>query len=200
MKGFKYFIALLIVCGIVSCKQKGSGTASNEADVPDTTEVNAIPAEQLIKPGVGIGQLQLNASADSAVILLGKPDTGDAAMGSQLATWYAKHDTSGYQTSIFSRRKLDGSKDENVSRILKILVTSPWFKTAEYMSTGNTLKDISKYYTLKEGNSYQTKGQTIKTYTDLSKGISFEIDEAGKCVSILVHKPNSTADTYLNMH
>jgi hypothetical protein len=201
MRACKYFCAVIALFAAVACKQKSSNMLSNDApEVPDTTEVRAIPAEQLITPGKSIGYIKLEGSADSVIQLLGRPDTGDAAMGSQLATWYAGHDTTGYQTSIFSRRNM-GNKDENISRIKKILVTSPWFKTGEYISTGNTMKDISKFYTLKEGTGYKARnGENIKTYTDMAKGISFEFDAAGKCVSILVHKPNSTADTYLNMH
>ncbi|MEO7213191.1 hypothetical protein [Mucilaginibacter sp.] len=200
MKRYTYLTILFAMLLAVACKQKSSDAAGNNApDLPDTTEVKAIPAEQLISPGESIGHIKLEGSADSVVQLLGRPDTGDAAMGSQLATWYADHDSTGYQTSIFSRRHM-GGKDEPVSRIKKILVTSPWFKTAEYISTGNNMKDIGKYYTLKEGNSYKAKGQTIKTYSDIAKGISFEIEEDGKCVGILVHKSNSAADTYLNMH
>jgi hypothetical protein len=200
MKRYTYLMILIVAVLAAACKQKSNENAGAATpDLPDTTEVRAIPAEQLIKPGEGIGKITIEEGLDSVKQVLGRPDDGDAAMGSQLTTWYANHDTTGYRTSIFSRHNM-GSKDENVSHVKKILVTSPWFKTAEYMSVGNTRKDIGKFYTLKEGNSYKAKGQTIKTYTDVAKGISFEIDETGKCVSILVHKPNSTADTYLNMH
>jgi hypothetical protein len=200
MKRYTYLTILFVALLAAACKQKSKDAAGNDMpDLPDTTEVRAIPAEQLIKPGEGIGKISLEEGLDSVMQVLGRPDAGDAAMGSQLTTWYANHDTAGYRTSIFSRHNM-GSKDENVSHVKKILVTSPWFKTAEYMSTGNTMKDISKYYTLKKGTSYKANGSTIDTYTDMAKGISFEIDENGKCVSILVHQPNSAADTYLNMH
>ena len=201
MKSCKHLFVVIAFFAAVSCKQKSSTTSGNTVpDEPDTTEVRAIPSEQLITPGNSIGHIRLEGSVDSVIQLLGRPDSGDAAMGSQLATWYAGHKRTGYQTSIFSRRNM-GNKDEGISRIKKILVTSPWFKTAEYISTGNTMKDISKFYALKEGNGYKApNGQTIKTYTDMAKGISFEIDEGGNCIGILVHKPNSTADTYLNMH
>ncbi|OOQ60477.1 hypothetical protein [Mucilaginibacter pedocola] len=205
MKAYVRLMIFFAIVLIAACKQKGNGTSdaadtADAPDLPDTTEVRAIPAEQLIKPGESIGKIRVGEALDSVILVLGKPDTGDAAMGSQLSTWYANHDTTGYQTSVFSHRNM-GGKDENKSHIKKILVTSPWFKTAEYISTGNNMKDIGKYYKLKEGNSYKDKNeQTIKTYSDIARGISFEIDGAGECVSILVHQPNSTADTYLNMH
>jgi hypothetical protein len=200
MKLSKYIIVLLMAGLLFACKQKGNQVAEEEApDLPDTTEVKAIPPDQLITPGQAIGHIRLEAGLDSIVRELGRPDTGDAAMGSELATWYANHDTAGYKTSIFARHNM-GNADEPVKHIKKILVTSPWFKTAEYISTGNNLKDIRKFYTLKKGSTYTAKGQTIQVYTDMTKGISFEIDPAGNCVSILVHAPNSAADTYINMH
>ncbi|RFZ81369.1 hypothetical protein DYU05_18980 [Mucilaginibacter terrenus] len=196
MKICGYILVFTVVFFTTACKQK---SGKQMADVPDTTEVKAIPAEQLIEPGVSIGHIKLNSSLDSAASTLGRPDCSDAAMGSALYTWYADHDTTKYKTSIFAHRNM-GGKDEAVQRIKKILVTSPWFKTSEYISTGNTLADIKKYYTLKQGNNHNAQGQTIQTYTDTEKGISFEINPSGKCVGILVYQPNSSADASINMH
>lgn len=200
MKICKYLIIILAVAFATSCEQKTEQAITDSApEAQDTTDASTLSAEQLITPGASIGKLKLEGSMADAVKLLGKPDSGDAAMGSALATWYAKHDTSRYRTSIFARHNMGGA-DENIQHIKKILVTSPWFKTAEFISTGNTKADIEKYYTLKEGTSYNDKGQKVTNYTDLAKGITFEIDRTSKCVGILVHEPNSAADTYLNMH
>jgi hypothetical protein len=196
MKVCGYTLVFTVLFFTTACKQKSE---KQMADVPDTSEVKAIPAEQLVAPGVSIGRIKLNGSLDSAIALLGKPDTGDAAMGSVLNTWYAEHDTTKYKTSIFAKRNM-GGKDEAVQRIKKLLVTSPWFKTSEYISTGNTLMDVKKYYTLENGDTYQEHGQTIQTYTDKEKGISFEINPSGKCVGILVYQPNSSVDASINMH
>ncbi|AMR30759.1 hypothetical protein A0256_04635 [Mucilaginibacter sp. PAMC 26640] len=200
MKVCKYIVLLVAVFLIVACEQKAAKSTDQEvADAPDTTDASTISPEQLISPGLSIGQIKLDGNLADAIKLLGKPDGGDAAMGSALATWYANHDTTGYRTSIFASRTMGGA-DENIQHIKKILVTSPWFKTADFISTGNNRQDIAKFYTLKEGNSYTAGGQKIKTYSDIPKGISFEIDAQGKCVGILVHQPNSTAGTYLDMH
>jgi len=200
MKVCKYIVLLVAVILIVACEQKAAKSTDQEvADAPDTTDASTISPEQLISPGLSIGQIKLDGNLADAIKLLGKPDGGDAAMGSALATWYANHDTTGYRTSIFASRNMGGA-DENIQHIKKILVTSPWFKTADFISTGNNMQDIAKFYTLKEGNSYTAGGQKIKIYSDIPKGISFEIDAQGQCVGILVHQPNSTAGTYLDMH
>lgn len=200
MKVSKSIIIFSAFLLMAACKQKGTPSISNDPpESSDTTDAGTIPADQLISPGGSIGQIKLNSSLADAIKLLGKPDGGDAAMGSSLATWYANHDNTGYRTSIYAHRNM-GGQDENTPYIKKILVTSPWFKTADYISTGNDIKDIGKYYTLKEGNSYNLKGEQIKTYADTAKGIAFEIDGKGKCVSVSVYQPNSGPGTYLDMH
>lgn len=205
MKMCKYFVILMAIVVACSCKQKATNASGdNVTEVEDTTTTtganeHAVSPEQLITPGKAIGHIQLGSGLDSIVKVLGRPDTGDAAMGAELATWYANHDTTGYQTSVYARSSM-GNKDEAIKRIKNILITSPWFKTAEYISTGNTKADIAKYYTLTKGSTYTVKGQTIQVYTDKAKGISFETDPADKCVSIVIHAPNTDANTYINMH
>ena len=199
MKVSRYIFILCVIWLAGACRQKGAQVNKNIADGPDTTDASAISTEQLISPGQSIGQIKLEGNLSDAIKLLGKPDSSDAAMGSELATWYAKHDTAGYHTSIFAQRNMGGG-DEDIAHIKKILVTSPWFKTADYISTGNTVEDIRKYYTLKEENSHTYKGQKITIYTDIAKGISFKVDDQGKCVGILVYQPNSAVDTYLDVY
>jgi hypothetical protein len=94
-----------------------------------------------------------------------------------------------------------GSKDEIISRIQKILVTSPEFKTAEGIGVGALKKEIETDYILKPTDAYKIKGGKVQVYTDLDRGISFEIDSASnKCVGVVVHKPHDNASAYLNMH
>jgi hypothetical protein len=40
----------------------------------------------------------------------------------------------------------------------------------------------------------------VQVYTDMDKGISFEIGTKNKCVGVVVHKAHDTASAYLNMH
>jgi hypothetical protein len=113
--------------------------------------------------------------------------------------WYANHNSAGNRTAVFAHHNM-GGKDESVSHVQKILVTSPQFKTNDGAGVGATKQDIQKNYNLKPTSTYSKNGGKVQVYTDLGKGISFEIDGSGKCVGIVVHKANDTAVAYLNMH
>ncbi len=175
-------------------------TADNKIIAADTSTAKAVTADKLITAGKGIGHIMINDDAEKIIKTLGRPDSSDAAMGSALMVWFAKHDVKGYRTSIFAHRNM-GGKHEDISYIKKILITSPWFKTAEHLGVGATLDAIKKFYSLKPTSSYNNKEGKVQVYTDVAKGISFEISEAGKtCVAVVVHKPNDTASAYLSMH
>ena len=165
----------------------------------DTSTTKTVSAYRLIGPGKGIGRILLNENIENVSLLLGRPDSSDAAMGSSLMVWYAKHNSAGYKTSVFSHRNM-GAKDEIISRIQKILITSPEFKTAEGVGVGATRDEIKKTYDLKPTSDYKNKDGKVQVYTDMDKGISFEIDASNKCVGVVVHKAHDTASAYLNMH
>ncbi len=165
----------------------------------DTGTANVPQSDWLITAGKSTGHIILNDDVQNVIKRLGKPDSSDAAMGSSLMTWFAKHDITSYRTAIFSHRNM-GGKDESISHIQKILLTSPQFKTGEGVGVGSTKQDIKKYYALKPTSTYTNNGGKVQIYTDLAKGISFEIDGSGRCVGVVVHKANNTAVAYLNMH
>lgn len=214
-------ILLLLSAGLCACnqttpKQNSANTTAQSADTTvkqpllddtvakspastDTTTTKTTVASQLIIPGKGIGDIILNDDVANIIKQLGKPDSSDAAMGSALMVWYAKHNTTGYRISIFSHHNM-GGKDEAVSHIQKILVTSPEFKTTDGISTGAVKDEIAKRYTLKPIGNYNNKDGKVQVYTDMDKGISFEINASGKCIAIVVHKAHDTAAAYLNMH
>lgn len=166
----------------------------------DTSAANtSTDTTWLITPGKSIGHIVLDGDVRDVITQLGKPDSSDAAMGSSLMVWFAGHNPTGNRTAVFSRHNM-GGKDESISHVRKVLVTSPKFKTSEGLGVGSAKTDIDKKYTLKATSSYATKGGEVKVYTDLTKGISFEIDGSGKCVGVVVHKVKDTAAAYLNMH
>lgn len=209
----KYVLGALTLATLLSCTQKSNRPAQSNAGPIETTDTllpakaadstiqkKTISEKQLITPGKGIGQLQIDATTADAYKILGKPDSGDNAMGSSLAVWYANHNPAGYSTSVFASHKY-GAKDENAVYIKKIMVSSPWFKTKEGIGTGSTLAEIEKYFTLKKGDSFKLKGSTIDVYADKPLGITFEIDPvSSKCTSVIVGRPNEGNGTYLNMH
>jgi hypothetical protein len=165
----------------------------------DTASANTISADWLITPGKSIGHIVLNDDVENTIKQLGKPDSSDAGMGSSLMVWFEGHDQSGYRTAVFAHRNM-GGKDEAVNHVQKVLVTSPQFKTADTIGVGSTKDEIKKLYTLKPTSTYTNNGGKVQVYTDLAKGISFEIDGTGKCIGVVVYKANDTAVAYLNMH
>ncbi|SDI06216.1 hypothetical protein [Mucilaginibacter gossypii] len=174
-------------------------TSVHHTMASDTNTANTVHSDWLITPGKSIGHIILNDDVQNVIKQLGKPDSSDAAMGSSLMVWFAKHDITRYRTAVFSHRNM-GGKDESISHIQKILITSPRFKTGEGVRVGSTKQDVQKYYALKLTSTYTNNGGKVQIYTDPGKGISFEIDSSGRCVGVVVHKANDTAVAYLNMH
>lgn len=154
----------------------------------------------LVVPGKSIGSIAISSSADSLVKVMGKPDRSDGAMGSMVNTWYAKHDTAGTRTSIFSGRDM-GNPDEKVSRVKKIIVTSPEYKTKEGLTIGASLNDIGRFYGVRNTGGFLQNNKQILSYCDLKKGIGFEIDsETRKCIAINVFKVEDASLAYINVH
>ncbi|WP_183575894.1 hypothetical protein HDF18_18510 [Mucilaginibacter sp. X5P1] len=193
----------ILICGCVQNrpKSKATDTATTEVSSTDTTGEKPVPAEQLILPGQSIGTISINENADSVFRKLGKPDAGDAAMGKSLATWYAKHDTSGYETQIFFAKQM-GTADE-ASQVKQIRITSPWFKTMDYMSTGMHLQTIEskKEFSLKKSAQYTDGGKLYFIYDDADAGMAFEIDNRNVCTGIIIHEPRKDATaSYIAFH
>ncbi|MGN8067357.1 hypothetical protein ACTJKG_00030 [Mucilaginibacter sp. 22184] len=194
---------LLLLCctALFACKQPAQkqNSADTIANAADTAKAKTAVTNKLITPGRSIGDIVLSEDVANVSQLLGRPDSSDAAMGSSLMVWYAGHKADGYRTSVFAHRKM-GDKDEIISRVKKILINSPEYKTAEGLGVGSTVDEIKKSYNLKPTSDYKNKDGKVQVYTDLDKGISFEIDAAGKCVGVVVHQLHDTSVAYLNMH
>ena len=154
----------------------------------------------LITPGKSIGEISIGQNADSLTKVMGKPDTSNAAMGSSMHTWYDKHDTSAVYTRIFAQRNM-GNADENIAHVKKIMSDDPQYKTAEGVGIGNTLNEIGRYYGMQPTGNYMLKGKPVLVYSDLPKGISFDIDnESRKCVAVAVFSTAEPNMAYINVH
>jgi len=163
-----------------------------------SAEEKSVPASALIIPGKSIGKILLKEDAELVYKQLGKPDSGDAAMGKSLSTWYANHNPKGYQTQIFCSRYM-GSPDENTSRVKQIRVTSPFFKTKEGIGAGSTLAQIQTKFKVVKTASYLNKKLPYDIF-DNQNGIAFEI--AGKkCTAVIIYLPGDRGGfTYLPFH
>ena len=163
------------------------------------TGQKSVPATQLIVPGKSIGQTKLKEDAVLVYKALGKPDFGDAAMGKSLATWYAAHNSSGYQTQVFFSRYM-GGMDDITSRVKQIRVTSPYFKTVEGIGAGSTLKQIHTFFKVRKTAAFTENKQRYFIY-DTHKGIAFESNASGKCTGVIVYLLGGRGGfTYLPFH
>lgn len=189
----RYFLILAAI-GFMACNQSPKTTQSVDITTTaksdtvkqysDTTADNQpVSADKLIIPGKSIGQTTLNEDAREVFKRLGKPDAGDAAMGKALSIWYAGHDTTGYQTMIYTTRQM-GTENET-SRVKQIRVTSPWFVTAEGIHSGSSLQEISKVFDVKKQATFTLNKQVYSIYRS-AKGIAFEVDPQEVCKGIIV--------------
>ncbi|MEX8548580.1 MAG: hypothetical protein V5804_13335 [Mucilaginibacter sp.] len=163
------------------------------------TDQKTVPIAQLIVPGKSIGQTKLQEDAVLVYKRLGRPDAGDAAMGKSLATWYAGHRSLGYQTQVFFSRYM-GGMDDITSRVKQIRVTSPYFKTAEGIGPGSTLKQINAFFKVRKTAAFTENKQRYFVY-DTFKGIAFESNAGGKCTGVIIYLLGGRGGfTYLPFH
>jgi hypothetical protein len=188
----RYSLIILAGIGLMACNQSpktkitvdSTTVADTLKPAKDTPALSKpVAAEKLIIPGKSIGQTTLNKDATEVFKRLGKPDAGDAAMGKALSIWYAGHDTTGYQTMIYTARQMGTQDDE--AKVKHIRVTSPWFMTAEGIHNGSTLQQINKVYEVKKSATFTLKKEPYTIYHS-AKGIDFEIDPQQVCRGIIV--------------
>jgi len=188
----KYFSLLLLpalwltACNQTTQKNQIPQTVATDKDTSvsnSTVNDSANPADKLIVPGKAIGQTAINASGQEVFKRLGKPDAGDAAMGKALSIWYAGHDSTGYETMIYTTRQM-GTEDD-APKVKQIRVTSPWFVTAECIHNGSTLQEISKVFQITKMATFTLNKETYTIYKS-ARGIAFEINSKGICKGIIV--------------
>lgn len=181
---------------LFACNNQSEKTDNNAAQADTNAVKLVLQSENLISPGEGIGQLVIGMPADSAIAWLGQPDSSDAAMGSALMAWHSK-DANRYRTAIFAGRNMG---NDEVSRIKRIMVEAPMYKTADDIAAGVSLATIEKNYSLKRIDDPTAQSKKLLVFDDVNKGICFDIDSVSKlCKAITVHKAGDSASTYINM-
>ena len=198
---FKHNLILAFILLVFACNQNPVSTITAHKSLADSlhvadTALKTISPARLIVPGKRVGMININGNADSLTVILGKPNTSDAAMGAQMMAWVVEHDKKSYRTTVYSLRNMGGA-DEAVSHIKEIRITSPWYKTADYAGAGSELKDIKKLYKLKSRFANNTK--KLWLYDDANAGIAFEVDSTQRCVAVMVHAKEDSTVTYIDM-
>ncbi|QKJ28541.1 hypothetical protein HQ865_01800 [Mucilaginibacter mali] len=175
----------------MACGQpQQSNTTVQETRPSEIKADEPVKPEMLIVPGSGIGYIKINEAADSVIKALGKPTKQDAAMGAQSLTWLNDNDT----ITVYAHRNF-GGKDENVSHIKLIRVTSPKYKTSKWVHVGFPLDSLMKEYP----GAVKEIAQGIAMYSDVKKGITFEMNAEQRCSAIIVHAAGDTSAAYLDI-
>lgn len=162
------------------------------------TAVKPVTKARVIIPGKSVGPISINSNADSLATMIGQPDSTDAAMGASMLVWSQPYKGSTYKTIVYAHRDM-GAKDENVSHIKAIFVSSPYYKTSDYSGAGSNMRDIRKLFKL---TAHAIPGYTSKQlalYNDYGAGISFEADSTGRCHGVLIYAKGDSSVTYINM-
>lgn len=187
----KKLILFLSIISLISCKQKSTETDKNIDQNEQTSaqasqiESNIYDYKNQIIPGERLGTINLNENATAVLDSLGKPDTGDAAMGKAVSTW---HEDSNNFLSIYTSTQMGV---EVFSRIKAIRSLSPDFKTEQNLGVSSTLSEIEKYFKLNKIGVFTFKGKSYTLYPS-EEGISFEIGEDQKCYGIVLTEKGTT--------
>ncbi|MBV7533771.1 hypothetical protein [Chitinophaga sp. sic0106] len=193
---------ILIMAGIASACNQPSQQSDRQADTLHPAAVETIPVPDpttLIMPGKRIGITVIQANADSLIKIIGKPDFSDAAMGTYLNTWYARHTDGIYQTSIFSQRNMGGPV-EAITHVKSVYVTSPAFRTSNGLGPGTPMATIQNLYTLRNTGTFVKDKDSLQVYEDLASGISFEAGKDGVCKGVLVYAPQDSGAARRSVH
>jgi len=212
MKHSLYFILAL---SLFACQTRNDSnqTEINTPPSTETTTDTTITAEQaepvapdsayLIVPGQSIGQVELGMPAAAVNNILGKADSGDAAMGKALSFWVSKPGNGPREyVAVYTVNNFDGSGDP--PQVQQVQVTSPQFKTINGIGTGNTLPAIRKQFSSLRPLAYYTSqtNQQVYIYDDQAQGIAFEVTVADSlCTAITIHQQDTdVTGTYLPVH
>jgi hypothetical protein len=157
------------------------------------------PPAQLVVPGRSLGSLKIGADV-AAMAAYGPADYGDAAMQKAWATWFGSGHPAA-QLDVYSTM-IPGQDTHKSVQVIR--ATSAYFRLANGLRNGSTLRQIQAYYgKLPLATSYQLKTGPRYLYDDVKRGIAFELDgqkSASHCRALVVHQPGQAAvKTYLAM-
>ncbi len=187
---------LLFICFIIlffSCKESHKGVNKTVLDYKGTIENTSLNEktekdyQNQIIPGRRLGRIVLNENATTILDSLGKPDSGDAAMGKAISTW---HEGTNNQLSLYTSTKMGV---ENFSRIKAIRSLSPTYKTYNNLGVNSNLSEIEKRFELKKIGTFAFEEKIYTLYfTEI--GMGFEVGENQKCSGIVLTEKGTEPD------
>lgn len=206
MKSLKYLVVVLLglsaACQAPAAhkEQLDSTVTKQDTAVGDAGRLN-VDSSKLVVAGKQAGKIYLGQYMEEVTALLGRPDDGDAAMGSALGIWYngvSKADKRN-PTVIFS-----SYRDSNmvIKAVKQVSVAAPEFKTADGIGKGAGLAQLLKVYpSLQKIETYvDAQKDTVFVYDSLAEGIAFDLQK-DTCTAITVHVKNRPANAkYLSVH
>lgn len=150
-----------------------------------------------IIPGGIIGKVIIGRPLED--LPLGPPTFGEGAAGTTWSTWNAEKPE--VDTGVIHTVDVLSHLGKTGPQVALVRVTSPYFRTANGLSTGSTLDAIRKAFPhVQRVGQYSPRQVPISValYDDSARGIAFEIlcDAKGattptsRCLAISVHAPS----------
>ncbi|OKL41216.1 hypothetical protein A3841_15480 [Pontibacter flavimaris] len=150
-----------------------------------------------------MGHIKLGMAANAVHAILGKQDSGDAAMGKALSFWLSKQEGEPqHYVAVYTVADFGGT--DETPRVRQVQVTSPQFQTTDSIGTGKPLPEIrQKYGNLKPLAYFQNEQQQqVYIFDARQQGIAFEVTLPDSlCSAITIHpKGENVTKTYLPLH
>ncbi|WP_439880432.1 hypothetical protein ACSX1A_14895 [Pontibacter sp. MBLB2868] len=206
----KHYLFFILAISLLACQPQVNNdlTEETQPQAADTAALAPASTEApdsafLIVPGESIGEINLLMPANELYSIMGKADSGDAAMGKSLQFWIS-NDPKGKRSYVaaYTVNNFDGSGSP--PKVQQIQVTASGYKTKSGIGTGDTFARVRKEFSNLRPLAYYTNQmkQQVYIYDDQPQGIAFEITiPDSTCTAITVHpKGENVTETYLPIH
>ncbi len=187
----KYYFVIAISFIIMGCNgnsKKIDKSVEKKSQEISTSQTIPTGQKKLIIPGIRIGNIKLEENFNPVSDSLGKPYSGDAAMGKAVMNWKTQDN----ELSIYTSQKMGV---EDFSRIKAIRSLSSDFKTEDNLGVNSTLEELKRYYRLDATGKFVYNGKHYFLYKT-QKGIAFEIGMDQKCNGVLLYLKNTDPDSF----
>lgn len=190
----KNLIPLAAFAFLTAC-HAGPDTSNADAVPPlqDSVVADLVAPDSLVEPGKSAGPFVLGADAAPQMARLGRPDSGDAAMGKAMAIWKAN----GHLSALYTERNMGV---DDTARIKMFRTTDPGYRTSGNAGTGTALADLARSFNLQQTAWYRSGEDTVRMLT-APEGITFEVNQKMFCTGLILHAPGADPSaSYLPFH